>query len=79
MRPRDLVALQETRLRQELAREEASNCAFAARCPGVRETECYRRGPLRPSSYYTTTEFLRACIKREHQRFNPARCPRGAH
>jgi hypothetical protein len=78
MSPRYWAALQEAQLRRELAREQASNGAFAARCPGVPETECYRRGPFRSSEFYTVVDFLRASIKREHQRFNPARCTRGA-
>jgi hypothetical protein len=80
MNTRDLLALKDAQLRRELAREQSSNRVFAARCPGVHETDCYRRGPLSQSSFYTTADWLRACITREHARFNPARCaaPRGA-
>ncbi len=74
MSPRDLVAFEDAQLRRELQREEASNRDYAARCPGVRETECYRRGPLPPSSFYTTRDFLRYRISREHARYNPALC-----
>jgi hypothetical protein len=74
MRPRDLVAFEEARLRRELHREEASNRAFAARCPGVRETDCFGRQPVPRSSFYTAREFYRYRIAREHARFNPARC-----
>jgi hypothetical protein len=74
MNPRDLVEYEEAKLRRELAREEESNRVYAERCPGARETECYQRGPLPPSSFYTTREFLRYHIDREHARFNPARC-----
>ena len=74
MSPRNLVAFEEARLRRELHREEASNRAFAARCPGVRETDCYRRHPLPPSGFYTPRDYLRYRIDREHSRFNPARC-----
>ena len=75
MSPRDLVAFEEAQLRAELRREETSNRDFAARCPGVRETDCYRRAPLAPSAFYTTHQYLRYRIDREHARFNPARCP----
>jgi hypothetical protein len=74
MSPRDLVAFEETQRRAELRREQASNRDFAARCPGARETDCYRRGPLPPSAFYTTRQYLRYRIDREHARWNPARC-----
>lgn len=81
MKSRDLVAQEEARLRAELRREEASNRVFASRCPGVKQTECYQRGPLPPSAFYTTADRLRQLISREHARFNPARCkgPSRAH
>lgn len=75
-RGRDLVEQEDARLRDELRRERDSNRDFEHRCPQVPETACYRRGPLRPSQFYTTRDYLVACIKREHARFNPAGCGR---
>jgi hypothetical protein len=72
--PRDLVAYEDAQLRRQLAREEASNAAFARQCPGARVTECYQRGQLPPSSFYTTRDWLRYRIDREHTKFNFARC-----
>lgn len=71
----DFVEREEARLRAELARERASNRHYAERCPGMPETNCYRAGPLSPTRFYTTRDYLVACIKREHARFNPANCP----
>ena len=70
----DPVAFEDAQLRAELHREEASNRAYAARCAGVRETDCYRKGPLPSSAFYTTRDYLRYRIDREHARFNAARC-----
>lgn len=74
MKAHDLVALEEAQLRRELANEEGMNRAFARRCPGMQETDCYQRSPLPAASFYTTSEHLRYLIRREHARFNPARC-----
>jgi hypothetical protein len=70
----DLVAFEDAQLRRELDREEASNRDYAARCPGARETECYERRPLPSSSFYTTRDYIRYRIDREHAKYNPARC-----
>lgn len=72
--PSELVAEQDRQLREELRRERRSNEAFARKCPGVRETECYRRGPTPASQFYTTRDVLIDRIERERYRFNPARC-----
>jgi hypothetical protein len=73
-RSSDLVAFEEAQLRRELHREEASNRDYAARCRGARVTDCYKRGPLPSSSFYTTRDYLRYRINREHAKYNPARC-----
>jgi hypothetical protein len=78
VRRTDLVAFEDAELRRQLEREEASNRDYAVRCPGVRETECYRRRPLPPSSFYTSRDYLRYRIDREHARFDPTRCKHGA-
>jgi hypothetical protein len=74
VRRTDLVAFEDAELRRQLEREEASNRDYAARCPGVRETDCYRRGPLPSSSFYTARDYLRYRIDRAHAKYNPARC-----
>jgi hypothetical protein len=74
MKPHDLIAIEEAQLQRELANEREMNRAFARRCPGLQETECYRRDPPPAASFYTTSEALRWEIQRERARYNPARC-----
>ena len=74
MSPRDWAPLEEAHLRVTLAREQASNRAYAHRCPGVRETECYRRGLPPKSTFYTEADHLRARILHERAKYDPARC-----
>ena len=71
-----LVERAERRLAEELRREQESNRHFARRCPGVPETECYRRGPLPASRFYTVGDYQRYLIDREQARFNPGYCAR---
>jgi hypothetical protein len=74
--PSSAVAFQEQHLRETLRRERESNRVFRRHCPGIHETRCYQASARPTSSFYTTAEYLRHQIAREHARFNPrAPCP----
>ena len=85
MKPRatsgaDLAAMEDRRLQQQLSHERDMNRVFERKCPGVKVTEQYQRGPCPPRTFFTEAERLRYLIKREHGKFNPAvrlpQCPR---
>jgi hypothetical protein len=68
-----LIELEERRLREHLAHELEMNAFIESRCPGLRETARYKKGPVPPwhpmwnsEAHYTSYE-----IRRAMGRFNP--------